>query len=85
MPKTYARGMVQESPQNERAAWVVVYALHRQGKNQPAWDYLVRYDLMPFNEDTARVAILVCRLVAATTQDAARILKIAGIYADSEK
>ena len=83
--ETYARGMVQESPQNERAAWVVVYALHRQGKNQPAWDYLVRYDLMPFNEDTARVAILVCRLVAATTQDAERLLKIAGIYADSEK
>ena len=83
--ETYARGMVRESPQNERAAWVVVYALHRQGKNQSAWDYLVRYDLMPFNKDTARLAILMCRLVAATTQDAERLLKIAGMYADSEE
>ena len=83
--ETYARGMVQESPQNERAAWVVVYALHRQGRNQPAWDYLVRKDLLPFNEDTARLAIIVCRLVAATTQDAERLLKIAGMYADSEE
>lgn len=83
--EAYARGVVQESPQNERAAWVVVYALHRQGKNQLAWDYLVRSDLLPFNEDTARLAILLCRLVAATTQDAERLLKIAGMYADSEK
>ncbi len=83
--EVYARGMVQESPQNEQAAWVVVYALHRQGKNQPAWDYLVRHDLMPFNKDTARIAILLCRLVAATTQDAERLLSIAGMYADSER
>ena len=83
--ESYARAMVQDSLQNERAAWVVVYALYRQGKNQPAWDYLVRFDLMPFNKDTARIAILLCRLVAATTQDTERLLKIAGMYADSEE
>ena len=85
MAETYARHLAQESRQGERAAWVVVYALHRQGKNQPAWDYLVRKDLMPFNEDTARLAMVVCRAVATTTQDAERLFQIAEMYADSEE
>ena len=85
MVDSYARALISESSQNQQAAWMVVYALHRQGKNQPAWDFLVRNDLIPYNKETARLAITVCRAVEATTQGAERLLKIAGMYTDSEE
>ena len=85
MVESYARALINESSQNQAAAWMVVYSLQIQGRHQPAWDYLVRNDLIPYNEDTARLAITVCRAVAATTQDAERVLKIGEMYTDSEK
>ena len=85
MVDSYARALIGESSQNQWAAWMVVYALHRQGRNQPAWDYLVRNDLIPYNEKTARLATTVCRAVDATTHDAERLLNIAGTYTDTEE
>lgn len=39
--------------------FAVVYALHRQSKNRPAWVHMLADELFPLDEDTARVAIAV--------------------------
>lgn len=83
--ESYARAVVRDSPQDERTAWAVIYALHRQAKNQQAWAYLVAHNLVPFDEDTAQLAIVVCNTVDAPEQDAGRVLEIASMYTDSER
>ena len=83
--ESYARAVVRESPRNERTAWAVVFALHQQVKNQQAWAYLVAHDLVPFDEDTAQLAIVVCNAVGAPQQDAGHILEIASMYMGSER
>ena len=83
--ESYARAVVRDSPQDERAAWAVVYALHQQVKNQQAWAYIVAHNLVPFDEDTAQLTIVVCNTVDAPQQDAGRILEIAGMYTNSEQ
>lgn len=83
--ESYARAVVRDSPQDEQAAWAVVYALHQQVKNQQAWAYIVAHNLVPFDEDTAQLAIVVCNTVDAPQQDAGHILEIAGMYTNSEQ
>ena len=83
--ESYARAVVRDSPQDEQTAWAVVYALHQQVKNQQAWAYLVAHNLVPFDEDTAQLAIVVCNTVDAPQQDAGRILEIASMYTNSER
>ena len=83
--ESYARAAVRDCPQDERTAWAVVYALHRQVKNQQAWAYLLAHNLVPFDEDTAQLAIVVCNTVDAPEQDAGRVLEIASMYTDSER
>ena len=82
--ESYARTMSSGFPQDTWAAQMVVYALHRQGKNQHAWGYLVGNDLQPFDENTALLAIKVYRLADAPDQ-AERLLQIANTHTDSEQ
>lgn len=83
--ESYGRAVVRDSPQDEHAAWAVVFALYQQVKNQQAWTYLLAHDLVPFDEDTAQLAIVVCNVVDAPEQDAGPILEIASMYTDSEQ
>ena len=83
--ESYARAVVRDCPQDEKTAWAVVYALHRQVKNRQAWGYLVAHNLVPFDEDTAQLAIVVCNTVDAPDQDAGPVLEIASMYTDSER
>ena len=80
-----ARAVVDELPQDEQAAWTVVYALHRQIKNQEAWAFIVAHDLEPFGEDTAALAIVVYNGIAVPHRDAGPVLEIARTYTDSEQ
>ena len=66
-------------------AWGVVHALHQQVKNEQAWGYLVAHNLVPFDEETAQLAIVVCNTVDAPEQDAEPVLTIASMYTDSER
>ena len=83
--ESFARAIVQEAPQDVGAAWRVVYALHRQSENRQAWAYLVAHDLLPFDEDTARLAVAISSDVGAPDGDASRLLKIVDMYSDSEQ
>ena len=83
--ESYGRAAVWDIPQDQQMAWAVVYSLHRQVKNQQAWGYLVANSLVPFNEETAQLAIVVCNTVDAPKQDAGPVLQIANMYADSEQ
>lgn len=83
--ETYAQALVEEFPQDRQAPWMVVYAMHRQGKNQQAWTYLDGNDLIPPTKDMARVAIVVCRTADGPEHDAERLLRISELYADSEE
>ena len=80
-----AQSLVREFPDDDRAPWMVVYALRSQGRNRPAWSYLASHDLTPFSEETAQLAVAVCGAVEAPEQDAERLLEIAGMYPDSEQ
>ena len=82
---SYAQSVVDEFPHDDGAPWMVVYALHRQGKNPQAWTYLDGNDLMPPNEGLARVAIAVCRAAGGSEHDAERLLQIAEMYSESEE
>ncbi len=83
--ESYAQSLVREFPDDDRAPWMVVYALHRQGKNRHAWGYLAGRDLTPFSEETAQLAVAVCGAVDAPEQDTGRLLDIAGMYPESEQ
>ena len=83
--ESYARAVVRDSPDDMQMAWVVVHSLHQQVKNEQAWGYLVAHNLVPFDEETAQLAIVVCNTVDAPEQDAAPVLTIAGMYTDSEQ
>ena len=83
--ESYGRAIVQEFSQDANAAWAVVYALHRQAKNQQAWGYIVAHDLAPIDAATAFLAGVVCQGVDATEQDARRVLEVADLFADHEE
>ena len=83
--ESHARALARDSPEDEQMAWVVVYALHQQVKNEQAWGYLVAQNLVPFDEETAQLAIVVCNTVDAPEQDAEPVLTIASMYTDSEQ
>ena len=83
--ESYAQSLVREFPDDDRAPWMVVYALHRQGKIRHAWGYLVGRDLTPFSEETAQLAVAVCGAVDAPEQATERLLDIAGMYPESEQ
>ena len=83
--ESYGRAIVQEFPQDANAAWAVVYALHRQAKNQQAWGYIIAHDLAPIDAPTAHLAGVVCQGVEATERDAQRVLEVAALYATSEE
>ncbi len=83
--ESHARAIVQESPQNVREAWRVAYALHRRSENRQAWAYMVAHDLLPLDEDTARLAVAVISDAGVPEADASRLLAIARTFADSEQ
>ena len=83
--ESYARALTKEFPQDKRAGWMVVYALHSQVKNPHAWAYMVGNDLVPIDEDTARIAIAVSGLVETSTEDFDRLLDMADEFAESEE
>ncbi|MCZ0939744.1 MAG: DUF4062 domain-containing protein [Caldilineaceae bacterium] len=83
--ESYARAWTKESPQDAKAGWMVVYALHSQVKNPHAWAYMVGNDLVPIDEDTARIAIAVSGLVEISTGDFDRLLNIVDGFAESEE
>lgn len=84
MMESYTRALVRESPQDEQAAWAVVYALWRQAKYQQAWGFIVGHDLQPFNEQTAELMIAVCTDADSPEDNARSLLEIARMYTDSE-
>ena len=83
--ESYAQALAEEFPQDKQAPWMVVYAMHRQGKNQQAWTYLDGNDLIPPTKEMARVAIAVCRTADGPEHDAERLLQISELYADTEE
>ena len=83
--ESYAQSLTREFPDDKRAPWMVVYALHRQGRNRQAWGYLAGRSLTPFDEKTAQLAVAVCGAVDAPEHEAGRLLEIAGMYPDSEQ
>lgn len=83
--ESYAQSLVREFPDDNRAPWMVVYAMHRQSKNRHAWAYLAGRKLTPFSEETAQLAVAVCGSVDAPEQDAGRLLEIADMYPESEQ
>ena len=83
--ESYARTLVREFPEDVGGAWMVVYALHCQGRNPEAWQYLVEHSLTPTDEQTARLAIVVYGAVDAPMQNAEPLLEIARMYTESEE
>ena len=83
--ESYAQSLVGEFPDDDRSPWMVVYALHRQGKNRHAWGYLAGRDLTPFSEESAQLAVAVCGAVDAPEQSTGHLLEIADMYPESEK
>ncbi|MDE0122008.1 MAG: hypothetical protein OXS33_09795 [bacterium] len=83
--QSFARALVEEFPDDERGAWMLVYALHRQGRNQQAWDYITGRDLIPSDQETAKLAITVWRGVDPPNEAASRLLDIADSHTDSEE
>lgn len=83
--ESYARALVRESPGDTDAAWAVVYALHRQIRNDQAWAYLIAHDLVPVNDDSARLTSVVCFAVDSSEHDADRLLRIAETFSESEQ
>ena len=81
----HARDWVRDFSEDDRAAWQVVYALHRQVENRQAWAYLTGRDLMPLDEDTALLYVAVCRGVDASGQAADSMLDLAEEYPHSER
>ena len=82
--ESHARAVVRESPQDSETAWAVVYALHRQVKNQEAWAYLVAHDLAATNEELVRLTSAVCFAADAPGDEADRLLQIAETFSESE-
>ena len=83
--ENHARAWAQDFPEDDRAAWQVVYALHRQMRNRRAWVYLAGRDLVPLDEDTARLDIAVRKDFNAPEQDADRMLDLAEEHPHSEQ
>ena len=83
--ESYARSAASEFPQNERAAWMVVYTLYRQGRNQDAWDYFLNKDLHPFSQEMAQLATAVSQAAETPRRAAEILLRIASTYSDSEE
>lgn len=82
--ESHAQTLSAEFPQDEWAAWMVVYALHRQGQNQQAWDRIVGQDMTPYNKETAQLAITACRGANSPNEAGDRLLGIADKHRDSE-
>ncbi len=82
--ESHARAVVRESPQDSETAWAVVYALHRQVKNQDAWAYVVAHDLVATNEELVRLTAAVGFAADASEEDADRLLQIAETFSESE-
>lgn len=78
-----ARALFRKFPEVPLAPWGVVNALVGQVKPQEAWDFLVKQELAPIDEQTARLAIQVC--VGADARDgvAERLLDIATRFSES--
>ena len=83
--ESHAQTLSAEFPQDEWAVWMVVYALHRQGQNQQAWDRIVGQDMTPYNKETAQLAITVCRGASSPNEAGSRLLGIADKHKDSEE
>ena len=83
--ESHAQTLSTEFPRDEWAAWMVVYALHRQGQNQQAWDRIVGQDMTPYNKETAQLAITVCRGASSPNEAGSRLLGIADIHKESEE
>ncbi len=83
--ESHAQTLSAEFPQDDWAAWMVVYALHRQGQNQEAWDRIVGKDMTPYNKETAQLAITVCRGASSPNEAGSRLMGIAEEHKDSEE
>ena len=82
--ESYARSAATEFPHDQRAPWMVIYALYRQVKDQDAWDYILEKDLIPASAEMARLAIAVCQRAERPARAAERLLRIADMYPDTE-
>ncbi|MDE0231187.1 MAG: DUF4062 domain-containing protein [bacterium] len=83
--ESYAKALASDFPDDVLATWVVVDALHRQGKSQEAWEYVTFNGLVPHDVQTAHLAVTVCGAAGAPNAAANRLLEIADRYTDSEE
>lgn len=81
----HAAAMHRESPQDSGAAWLAVYALHRQGRNEDARRYLLTHRLTPTSEEAAHLATVLLGGPSASAVDATRLLELAKLFPKSEK
>ena len=81
----HAAAMHDESPDDSEAAWLAVYALHRQGRNKDAGRYLLTHQLTPTSEDAAHLVTVLVGGPAASEVDATRLLELITLFPNSER
>ena len=79
-----ARTWVDNFPDDSEAPWRVVYALHHQVLNRQAWAYITARSLVPIDEHTAALSIVVANAADMIRQDIDSVLDLAEQYRDSE-
>lgn len=79
-----ARAWVDDFPEDSEAPWRVVYALHHQVLNRQAWAYISARSLVPIDEHTAALSIVVANSADMIRHDVDSVLDLAEQYRDSE-
>ena len=78
-----ARALFTRFPEVPIAPWAVTQALVGQVRLQEAWDFLVKHELSPIDEQTAGLAIQVCFLADASNGAVECLLDIATRFSQS--
>jgi tetratricopeptide (TPR) repeat protein len=81
----YGQALADVFPDDPRARWAVVFALHRQGRHRDAWGYLAEHDLRPSDEQMALLATGVYVDAGAPADGTDRLFWIVGEFDDSEE
>ena len=81
----HAKALASDFPDDLVAGWVAVDALHRQGRHQEAWEYVIANGLVPHDVQTAYLAVTVCSAAGGPNEAANRLLEIADRFTDSEE
>lgn len=76
---------VDEFPEDSEAPWAVVTAMHRQVLNRQAWAYIAAHGLVPVDEHTAALSIVVANTADMVRHDVEGVLDLGEQFHDSEQ